>query len=165
MMIPNSVGLVPNYIIMAWLKWVNTWYPLIIPGLATPFAVFWMRQYMTTVPDEMIEAARIDGCGPFATYWRVVTPVVLPGMAALAIFSFMGKLERLCRPVNLPQQAGAIYLAAIPGVVEFGGLRPADSPPSPFCGLLRLGPADTAHIPARTTLLHRRSYRRQLEVA
>ncbi len=99
MMIPNSVGLVPNYLIMAWLKWINTWYPLIIPGLATPFAVFWMRQYMTTVPDEMIEAARIDGCGPFATYWRVVAPVVLPGMAALAIFSFMGHWNAFMGPL------------------------------------------------------------------
>ncbi|MCY3993546.1 MAG: carbohydrate ABC transporter permease [Caldilineaceae bacterium] len=99
MMIPNSVGLVPNYLIMAWLKWINTWYPLIIPGLATPFAVFWMRQYMTTVPDEMIEAARIDGCGPFATFWRVVAPVVLPGMAALAIFSFMGHWNAFMGPL------------------------------------------------------------------
>ena len=99
MMIPNSVGLVPNYLVMAWLKWINTWYPLIIPGLATPFAVFWMRQYMTTVPDEMIEAARIDGCGPFATYWRVVAPVVLPGMAALAIFSFMGHWNAFMGPL------------------------------------------------------------------
>lgn len=99
MMIPNSVGLVPSYLIMAWLKWINTWYPLIIPGLATPFAVFWMRQYMTTVPDEMIEAARIDGCGPFASYWRVVVPVVLPGMAALAIFSFMGHWNAFMGPL------------------------------------------------------------------
>ena len=99
MMIPNSVGLVPNYLIMAWLKWINTWYPLIIPGLATPFAVFWMRQYMTTVPDEMMEAARIDGCGPFATFWRVVAPVVLPGMAALAIFSFMGHWNAFMGPL------------------------------------------------------------------
>ena len=99
MMIPNSVGLVPSYLIMAWLKWVNTWYPLIIPGLAMPFAVFWMRQYMTTVPDEMIEAARMDGCGPFATYWRVVAPVVLPGMAALAIFSFMGHWNAFMGPL------------------------------------------------------------------
>ena len=99
MMIPNSVGLVPSYLIMAWLKWINTWYPLIIPGLAMPFAVFWMRQYMTTVPDEMIEAARMDGCGPFATYWRVVAPVVLPGMAALAIFSFMGHWNAFMGPL------------------------------------------------------------------
>ena len=99
MMIPNSVGLVPQYLIMAWLKWINTWYPLIVPGLATPFAVFWMRQYMTTVPDEMIEAARIDGCGPFAAYWRVVAPVVLPGMAALAIFSFMGHWNAFMGPL------------------------------------------------------------------
>ncbi len=99
MMIPNSVGLVPTYIIMAMLQWVNTWFPLIIPGLATPFSVFWMRQYMTTVPDEMIEAARIDGCGPFGIYWRVVVPVVLPGMAALAIFGFMGNWNAFMGPL------------------------------------------------------------------
>ena len=58
-----------------------------------------MRQYMTTVPDEMIEAARMDGCGPFATYWRVVAPVVLPGMAALAIFSFMGHWNAFMGPL------------------------------------------------------------------
>ena len=74
MMIPNSVGLIPNYMIMAKFGWINTWLPLIVPGLASAFNVFWMRQYMTTVPDEMIEAAQIDGCGPFGIYWRVVHP-------------------------------------------------------------------------------------------
>ena len=99
MMIPGSVGLVPNYIIMARLQWINTWWPLIIPSLATPFAVFWMRQYTTTVPDEMIDAARIDGCGPFAVYWRVVLPVIAPGLAALAIFSFMGNWNAFMGPL------------------------------------------------------------------
>jgi multiple sugar transport system permease protein len=99
MMIPGSVGLIPNYIIMAKLKWVNTWWPLIIPVLATPFAVFWMRQYIMTVPDEMIEAAQIDGAGPFGIFWRVVAPVVSPGIAALAIFNFMGSWNAFQGPL------------------------------------------------------------------
>ena len=120
MMIPNSVGLVPSYLIMAWLKWINTWYPLIIPGLATPFAVFWMRQYMTTVPDEMIEAARIDGCGPFATYWRVVAPVVLPGMAALAIFSFMGNWNAFMGPLIYLNKPALYTLPLFLAVLDSG---------------------------------------------
>lgn len=120
MMIPNSVGLVPNYLIMAWLKWINTWYPLIIPGLATPFTVFWMRQYMTTVPDEMIEAARIDGCGPFATFWRVVSPVVLPGMAALAIFSFMGHWNAFMGPLIYLNKPELYTLPLFLGVLNSG---------------------------------------------
>ncbi len=99
MMIPASVGLIPNYMIMAKLKWVNTWWPLIIPGLATPFSVFWMRQYITSVPDEMIEAAQIDGAGPFGIYWRVVLPVILPGLAALTIFSFMANWNAFMAPL------------------------------------------------------------------
>ena len=99
MMIPNSVGLIPNYMIMARLKWVNTWWPLIVPGLASAFSVFWMRQYMTTIPDEMIEAAQIDGCGPFGIYYRVVLPVAAPGLAALAIFTFMGSWNAFLAPL------------------------------------------------------------------
>jgi ABC-type glycerol-3-phosphate transport system permease component len=99
MMIPGSVGLIPNYIIMAKLKWINTFWPLIIPALATPFAVFWMRQYITTIPDEMIEAAQIDGAGPFGIFWRVVAPVVTPGIAALAIFNFMGSWNAFQGPL------------------------------------------------------------------
>ena len=99
MMIPGSVGLIPNYIIMARLKWINTWWPLIIPALATPFAVFWMRQYISSIPDEMIEAAQIDGAGPFGIFWRVVAPVVTPGIAALAIFNFMGSWNAFQGPL------------------------------------------------------------------
>jgi ABC-type glycerol-3-phosphate transport system permease component len=99
MMIPNSVGLIPNYMIMARIGWVNTWWPLIIPGLASAFSVFWMRQYMTSVPDEMVEAAQIDGCGPFGIYWRVVIPVVAPGLAALAIFTFMSSWNAFLGPL------------------------------------------------------------------
>jgi ABC-type glycerol-3-phosphate transport system permease component len=99
MMIPGSVGLVPNYVIMAKLKWTNTWLPLIIPALATPFNIFWMRQYTSTVPDEMLEAAKIDGCGPFGIYWRIILPVVRPGLAALAIFAFMGNWNAFQGPL------------------------------------------------------------------
>lgn len=89
MMVPHSVGLIPNYLIITRLGWLDTWWPLIIPSLAAPFGIFWMRQYISGVPDEMLEAGQLDGCGPFGLYWRIVVPVIAPGMAALAIFKFM----------------------------------------------------------------------------
>ncbi|MBI2940023.1 MAG: carbohydrate ABC transporter permease [Chloroflexi bacterium] len=99
MMIPNSVGLIPNYIIVARLGWIDTWLPLIVPSVASAFGVFWMRQYISSVPDEMIEAAQIDGCGPFAVYSRIVLPVIGPGLAALTIFKFMGNWNAFFGPL------------------------------------------------------------------
>ena len=58
-----------------------------------------MRQYITTVPDEMIEAARMDGCGPFSVFWLVVVPVIGPGLAALTIFNFLGNWNAFLAPL------------------------------------------------------------------
>ena len=91
MMIPSAVGLVPWYVMMNWFHWVDSYKALIVPGMVSAFGIFWMRQYTTqSVPDELVQAARIDGCSDFGTYWRVALPIVLPGMGALGIISFMG---------------------------------------------------------------------------
>jgi ABC-type glycerol-3-phosphate transport system permease component len=130
MMIPSSVGLIPNYMIMAKLGWVNTWWPLIVPGLAAPFSIFWMRQYMTTVPDEMLEAAKVDGCGPFGIYWRVVVPVVAPGLAALTIFNFMNNWNAFMGPLiylnDARLQTTPLYLALLSTASSTGHPSPAN---------------------------------------
>ena len=87
-MIPASVQLVPNYLLMAKLGWLNTLLPLIIPTAANAFGIFWMRQYMYSVPDELLDAARLDGSSEFGLYWRIVIPVVRPALGALALFVF-----------------------------------------------------------------------------
>jgi ABC-type glycerol-3-phosphate transport system permease component len=87
-MIPVSVQLVPNYLLMAKLGWLNTLLPLIIPTAANAFGIFWMRQYMYSVPDELLDAARLDGSSEFGLYWRIVIPVVRPALGALALFVF-----------------------------------------------------------------------------
>jgi ABC-type glycerol-3-phosphate transport system permease component len=99
MMVPNAVGLIPNFIIMSRLHWVDTWLPLIIPGMANAFGIFWMRQYMFSVPDELIDAARIDGSGEFGTYWRIVMPIVRPALAALGIYMFLGSWNSFMAPL------------------------------------------------------------------
>lgn len=90
MMIPPQLGLIPQYYIMTQLQWINTFQAVIVPGLINAFGIFWMRQYIQdAVPDELIEAAKIDGCSTFRIYWNIVAPTVLPAFATLGIIVFM----------------------------------------------------------------------------
>ena len=75
--------------IMARIHWVDTYLPLLIPPIADAFGIFWMRQYIQSFPDELLDAARIDGAGEFNIFLRVVMPVIQPGLASLAIFVFL----------------------------------------------------------------------------
>ena len=77
----------PLYIIISRLHLINTYWSLLLPVLAGSFGVFLMRQFMTTIPDEMLEAARIDGAGEFTIFWRMVRPLVGPAWMTLAIFT------------------------------------------------------------------------------
>ena len=98
-MIPASVQLVPNYILMARLGWIDTLLPLIIPTAANAFGIFWMRQYMYSVPDELLDAARLDGASEFGLYWRIVLPVVRPALGALALFVFTTSWNEFLLPL------------------------------------------------------------------
>lgn len=90
MMIPPQLGLIPTYFIITQLGWLSDLRAVIVPGLMNAFGIFWMRQYIaSSVPDEIIEAARIDGCSNFRIYWNIVVPVILPAFATLGIIVFM----------------------------------------------------------------------------
>lgn len=92
LMVPGVIGLIPSFIIMRYLGWMDTWYPLIIPGIANAFGIFWMRQYIDgAIPNELMDASRIDGAHEFRIYWNIIVPVITPALAALAILTFMGK--------------------------------------------------------------------------
>ncbi len=98
-MIPASVQLVPNYIIMGRLGWINTWWPLIIPTAANAFGIFWMRQYMLSFPDEVLDSGRLDGASEFGLYWRLVLPVARPALGALALFVFTTSWNEFLLPL------------------------------------------------------------------
>lgn len=89
MMIPVFVTVIPVFILMTYLGWLNTYYALIFPGLAGAFGTFLMRQFISTIPNDYIDAARIDGCHQFRIYLSIVLPLSKPAMAALGIFTFM----------------------------------------------------------------------------
>jgi ABC-type glycerol-3-phosphate transport system permease component len=90
LMVPFQVNLIPVYKIMATFHWIDTYWALIIPNLTSIFGIFLMRQFMMSIPNELLDAARIDGCNEFGVFRRVVLPLALPGIATLVIFTFMG---------------------------------------------------------------------------
>jgi len=91
MMIPYQVTLIPMYIVFNKLGWINTFKPLIVPFFfGTPFYIFLLRQFFMTIPMELSDAAKIDGCSEFRIYWQVILPLTIPALAVVALFQFIG---------------------------------------------------------------------------
>lgn len=99
LMIPITVILVPVYLVVTSLGMINSLWAVILPGAATPTGVFLLRQYMLTIPRDLIEAARMDKASEWAIYWRVVLPLAMPAMAVLAIFSIMWRWNEFLWPL------------------------------------------------------------------
>jgi len=107
MAIPGQLGLVPMYMIMANLGWVDSLQALIVPSAVSAFGVFWMRQVIVgAIPDELIEAAKIDGCSTFRTYWSIVLPNIRGAAAVFGLFAAMGAWNDFLWPLvilNTPE--------------------------------------------------------------
>lgn len=104
MMVPMLLGVIPWFIMMRNFGWINTFYPLIIPGIANPFGIFLMRQFIENIPDELVEAARIDGCGEFEIFWRMIIPLSLPGLGTLGILTFLGSWNNYMQALLVLQE-------------------------------------------------------------
>jgi multiple sugar transport system permease protein len=89
MMIPFFVVLIPVFYLISKLDWVNTYPGLIVPNIVTGFGIFLMRQYMLSLPDEVLDAARVDGASEFEIFWRIALPLSTPVIGALGILSFV----------------------------------------------------------------------------
>ncbi len=88
-MVPPQVNIVPLFFIMRELQWIDTYPALIVPGLFGGFGIFLMRQWFKTLPAGLEEAAKIDGCNPLQTYFKIALPLALPALATLGIFTFI----------------------------------------------------------------------------
>ena len=99
LMLPTLVLIIPLLLEMRQLGWVNTYQALILPGSIDAFAIFWMRQMIAAVPDELLDAGRVDGAGEFGLFWRIVVPVIRPGLAALAVLTMMNIYNDFVWPV------------------------------------------------------------------
>lgn len=89
MIIPGAVMLVPSYILMRQFGWVDTFWPLILPGAASAFWIFFFRQFISTISDELLDAARIDGASDFRIYWNIIVPIIAPAMVSMGLIFFM----------------------------------------------------------------------------
>jgi multiple sugar transport system permease protein len=113
MMVPGQVTLIPNYIVLKHIPlfggnnilgngghgWLDSYYGLIVPGAVSAFGIFLLRQYMQSIPDELLDAARIDGASEFRIYWQVVLPLTGPALAAVGIFTFVYSWEDFLWPL------------------------------------------------------------------
>ena len=112
MMVPGQIFIIPRFKMMVKLGLTNTMTGLVLPGLFNVFGVFLMRQFFSTLPRELDEAARIDGCSYFRTYWNVLLPLVKPGLTTLAILAMLGTWKDLMWPLINNSQSEKMTLAA-----------------------------------------------------
>jgi len=100
-LLPNIVTLVPQFIIFTRLQWIDTILPLTVPLFfgGGAFNIFLLRQFFRTIPEELADAARIDGCSEFGIYWRIMMPLARPALVTVAIFTFLASWNDLLGPV------------------------------------------------------------------
>jgi ABC-type glycerol-3-phosphate transport system permease component len=108
MMLPAQVTMIPVFVLFRSLHWIDTFWPLIVPAwLASPFFVFMFRQFFTQIPEELIEAARIDGASHWTIYWKMMLPLSGPVIAIVAIYTFLGTWNDFMGPLiylNSPEK-------------------------------------------------------------
>ena len=126
-MISTQVTLVPSYLVLKNLHWLDTYQALIVPFLANAFGVFMMRQYFMTLPKELEEAAKLDGCGRLRFLWQILLPLSKPIIASQALFAFMGNWNSYLWPLIVTTSAhmrtlqiGLRYFVSQEGGTQWG---------------------------------------------
>lgn len=99
MMVPGQITMIPVFLMLKTVGLINSYWGLIIPAGASAFGIFLMRQFITTIPTDLIESARIDGCSEFRIYWTIILPLCKPVIAALGVFTFMGSWNAFLWPL------------------------------------------------------------------
>jgi multiple sugar transport system permease protein len=99
LMVPGAVTLIPAFLMVNRLGLFNTYWALIIPGLASPFGIFMMRQFISSLPTELIESAKMDGASELRTFWSIIIPLSTPAMAALGIFTVINAWNAFLWPL------------------------------------------------------------------
>jgi multiple sugar transport system permease protein len=110
MMLPVQVTVIPQFVMFQSFGWIDTYFPLLVPALlgGNPFFIFLFRQYFLTIPRDVLESARIDGCGWWSIYWRIMLPLARPVMATVAILTLLWTWNDLWTPliyINSPEKA------------------------------------------------------------
>jgi ABC-type glycerol-3-phosphate transport system permease component len=123
MIIPGAVMMVPSFVIMRNLGWVDTFWPLVVPGAANAFGIFFFRQYISSINDELMDAARIDGASEFRIFGSIIAPIIAPGLTSLGLIFFMGSWNNYLGPlIYLKSPANWTITLAINALIGGAGL-------------------------------------------
>jgi multiple sugar transport system permease protein len=134
MLLPSFMGMIPSFMIMDALGWIDEHRALYIPGAASAFGIFLMRQFVdSAVPRELLEAARMDGCGEFGIYWRIVLPLIKPALGTLGLVTFISSWNNFVGPLIVMRSAEQYTLPL--------ALRSLQSPVNTEWGALMAGSA------------------------
>lgn len=104
MAIPGVITMIPGFVFFARLNWINTFWPLIIPNIVTPFGILMLTQFFKSIPKELEEAAHMDGLSRFGSYWRIALPLSRPALITLAILSFQASWNNFTAPLLFLQR-------------------------------------------------------------
>lgn len=119
MMVPSQVTLIPQFILIRQLDWVNTYQALILPGMFSAFGTFLLRQYFLTLPRDLEEAAFIDGANHLTIFWRIILPLTKPALGTLAVFSFMSFWNSYLWPLFVAREE--VYMTLPVGLAALQG--------------------------------------------
>ena len=134
MLLPSFMNMIPTFMIMDALGWIDQHRALYIPGAASAFGIFLMRQFASSaIPRELIEAARMDGCGEFSIYWRIVLPLLKPALGTLGLITFIASWNNFIGPLIVMRSADNYTLPL--------ALRSLQSPVNTEWGALMAGSA------------------------
>lgn len=127
MMLPGQVTMIPVYIIFSRLGWIPSFLPLIVPSFfAGAFSIFLLRQFFVSIPDEISDAARIDGCSEFKLMLRIIVPLAKPAIMAIALFSFLGSWNDFFGPLLYIVENEDLWTLGI-GLNQFQGIHHVES--------------------------------------
>ncbi|MGI6240616.1 MAG: L-arabinose transport system permease protein AraQ [Candidatus Omnitrophica bacterium ADurb.Bin292] len=124
MMIPGAVTMIPVFILLRHLGWVDTYKALILPGIFTAYGTFMLRQFFLTLPKDLEDAAKIDGCSYLRIFWHIILPLSKPAIATLTTFTFMGSWMNLMWPLIVVNTHSKYTLPV--GLAYFQGVHGTD---------------------------------------
>ena len=104
MMIPFEVTMIPNYITVSRLGWINTYWAMIVPWIASVFGIFLLRQFFATIPPDLYDAALLDGCGHFRFLTQIVLPLSKPALISVGLFNFLGSWNAFTWPLIVTRE-------------------------------------------------------------
>lgn len=144
MMIPFTVSIIPSFALMQRFGWIDTYWALIVPIAISPFGIFLMRQFMFSIPNDLLDAARIDGASEFSIFFRIVLPLSQAALAALAILTFMQQWDNFLWPLVVLNDPDKYTLPL--GLAQFRGRLGTDVGPTAAGAILAVLPVLIVYV-------------------